>query len=92
MAQNLSSLPPSTRDLRATPSFVDPDHGNYHLSLDSPGLDYADSDHILDLDGNTRKVNQAAENVFGIQDLGALETQLSCSVSDSIFCNGFDSD
>jgi hypothetical protein len=28
--------------------------------------------------------------VFGIQDLGALETQLSCPVSDSIFCDDFD--
>jgi hypothetical protein len=54
------------------------------LRADSPGVDYAD--------GNARKVNPAAENVFGIQDLGALETQLSCSFSDSIFCNGFDLD
>jgi hypothetical protein len=92
MAQDLSTLPPSTRHLVATPSFIDPDHGDYHLRLDSPGLDYTNSDHILDLDGNTRKVNQAAENVFGMQDLGALETQLGCSVSDSVFCNGFDTD
>lgn len=92
MAQDLSTLPPSTRDLTATPSFVAPDQGDYHLRPDSPGIDYADSDHVVDLDGNTRKVNLAAENVFGIQDLGALETQLGCSVSDSLFCNGFDLD
>jgi hypothetical protein len=90
MAQDLSTLPPSTRDLQATPSFMDPDHGDYHLRPDSPGIDYADTDHILDLDGNPRKVNLAAENVFGIQDLGALETQLGCDVADSIFCDGFD--
>ncbi|HEY6893515.1 MAG TPA: hypothetical protein VI258_05070 [Rhodanobacteraceae bacterium] len=90
MAQDLSTLPSSTRNLEATPSFADPDHGDYHLRPESPGVDYADSDHVVDLDGNTRKVNLAAENVFGIQDLGALETQLSCSVSDSVFCDGFD--
>jgi len=92
MSQDLSTLPPSARDLQATPSFMDPDQGDYHLRPDSPGVDYADSDHVVDLDGNIRKVNLAAENVFGIQDLGALETQLSCSVSDSIFCDGFDLD
>jgi predicted outer membrane repeat protein len=92
MAQDLSTLPFSTRDIQATPSFVDPEHGDYHLRPDSPGIDYADSDHVIDLDGNTRKVNLPAENVFGTQDLGALETQLGCSVSDSIFCDGFDLD
>ena len=92
MAQDLSTLPFSTRDIEATPSFVDPDHGDYHLRPDSPGIDYTDTDHFLDLDGNPRKINQAAENVFGIQDLGALETQLRCSVADSIFCDGFDPD
>jgi predicted outer membrane repeat protein len=90
MAQDLSTLPFSTRDIQATPSFVDPDHGDYHLRPNSPGIDFTDSDHLVDLDSNPRKVNQAAENVFGIQDLGALETQLSCHVSDSIFCDGFD--
>lgn len=92
MALDLSTLPHSTRDLQASPLFVDPDHGDYHLRLDSPGLDYTDSDHVVDLDGNTRKVNQAAENVFGIQDLGALESQLGCSIADSIFCNAFEND
>jgi hypothetical protein len=89
MGQDLSTLPPSTRNLLATPSFVDPDHGDYHLRLNSPGIDYTDSDHVVDLDGNPRKVNQPTENVFGIQDLGALETQLACG-PDAIFCNGFD--
>jgi hypothetical protein len=93
MAQDLSTLPPSTHDVLATPSFVDPDHGDYHLSSDSPGIDFAsESDHFVDLDGMPRKVDLSNPNTFGMQDLGALETQLGCSVSDSIFCSGFDSD
>jgi hypothetical protein len=93
MSQDLSTLPASTHDMLGTPLFVDPDNGDYHLRLDSPGIDFAsESDHFVDLDGNSRNVDLPNANIFGMQDLGALETQLSCSVSDSIFCSGFDPD
>ncbi len=93
MSQDLSTLPPSTHDILATPLFVDPDHGDYHLTRDSPGIDFAsESDHFVDLDANPRKVDLPNPNTFGSQDLGALETQLNCHVSDSIFCDGFNSD
>jgi predicted outer membrane repeat protein len=93
MSNDLSTLPPWPDDMQAAPLFVDPDHGDYHLRRDSPGIDYVtDSSHFIDLDGNARKVDLPNHNIHGIQDVGALETQLSCSVSDSIFCSGFDPD
>ncbi|MEO5558113.1 MAG: hypothetical protein ABIO49_00385 [Dokdonella sp.] len=91
MSQSLTTLPPSTSNVQATPSFVDPEHGNYHLRRDSPGIDYAsDSGHFTDLDGHTRNVDLPNANTFGSQDLGALETQFGCHVADSIFCSGFE--
>jgi hypothetical protein len=93
MSNDLTTVPPSADNIQATPLFVDPDNGDYHLRRDSPGIDYAsDGGHFVDLDGKTREVDLPNPNVFGMQDLGALETQLGCSVSDSIFCNGFDSE
>ncbi|MEO7062335.1 MAG: hypothetical protein ABI082_00995 [Dokdonella sp.] len=93
MSNDLTTVPPSSDNIQGAPLFVDPAGGNYHLRRDSPGIDYAsDGGHFVDLDGNPRKVDLSRPNSYGPQDLGALETQLGCFVTDSIFCNGFDLD
>jgi len=91
MSSDLASLPPASDDLQATPSFVNPDGGDYHLQRNSPGIDFAsDSGHFIDLDANPRTVNLPRPNAHGAQDVGALETQFSCHISDSVFCDSFD--
>jgi hypothetical protein len=91
MSSDLSSLPPTSDNLQATPNFVNPDGGDYHLQRNSPGIDFASySGHFIDLDGEPRDVNLPHANTHGTQDAGALETQFSCHISDSVFCYGFD--
>lgn len=93
MTNDLTTVPPSPDNIEATPLFVDPAGGDYHLRRDSPGIDYAsDGGHFADLDGRTREVDLPNPNTFGIQDLGALETQFGCSISDTVFCNGFEAE
>jgi hypothetical protein len=81
---------------QGTPHFVDAANQDYHLARDSIGVDYAPAQDQVDLDGLTRTVDltDIADN-FGPLDLGAYEiqTQLppsACTVSDTIFCNGFE--
>jgi hypothetical protein len=82
--------------LAGTPTFVDAASGDYHLQRSSPGVDVAPEIDGIDLDGNPRTVDLLdIVNGFGAVDLGAYEiqTQLppsSCSVADTIFCNGFE--
>jgi hypothetical protein len=83
--------------LHGIPSFVDPANGDYHLLPTSLGVDYAPAGSTsLDLDGHARVVDPTdVPNWFGPMDLGAYEIQTtspppSCSVSDTVFCDGFD--
>jgi hypothetical protein len=91
VSSDLSSLPAASDNLQATPLFINPDGGDYHLQRNSPGIDFAsDGGHFIDLDANPRTVNLARPNVHGAQDVGALETQFTCFISDSVFCDSFD--
>jgi hypothetical protein len=71
--------------------FVDKANGDYHLSSNSPAIDFCD-DSITngtknDLNGNSRGIDdENSQNFIGIYDLGAYEYQ----GNDLIFINGFD--
>ena len=78
-----------------TPTFVDAANGDYHLQRTSMGVDMAPGLDGLDLDGNPRTVDLLdIPNGWGVMDVGAYEIQAqvksSCSVGDTIFCDGFD--
>jgi hypothetical protein len=99
MATEIGTLQPSqgTGLVIGTPTFVDVDNGDYHLAPTSAGLDYAPSNaHTVsfDLDGKKRNVDlPSIPNGAGTIDLGAYELQSisACLASDTIFCNGFES-
>ena len=77
--------------ISGSPTFVDPDAGDYHLQPDSLGVDYAPAAGGHDLDRRSRDVDLPDQpNAFGPRDLGAYEIQLSCSSPDTVFCDGFD--
>jgi hypothetical protein len=81
--------------IQGEPDFVDVTSGDYHLQLDSLGVDFAPSRDGRDLDRQTRTVDlPGVPNTYGPLDLGAYEIQvdtvLSCANADTIFCNGFD--
>lgn len=77
-----------------TPVYVDAAHGDYHLALNSPGVDYAPSQAGSDLDGLPRTVDLApVANLYGPRDLGAYERQgaFACDgAADAIFCSAFE--
>ena len=77
-------------NIEADPLFVDPDAGNYHLSVASPCIDAADNTAVpkgitSDLDGNPRFVDDPCTTDTGnsdgtnpLVDMGAYEFQVSC--------------
>jgi hypothetical protein len=97
LSNDLSSLP-NGDNTQGAPIFVDAAGGDYHLQLDSPGIDYATGDSyppgetpLTDLDGKPRIYDiQAIANKFGPRDLGAYERSPACYRVDTIFCNGLD--
>ncbi len=96
LTNNTSAFNGGTGIMQGTPLFVDAANGDYHQQRTSLGVDIAPTIAGVDLDGNPRTVDLLdISNVFGPTDLGAYEiqTQLppsACSVSDTIFCNGFE--
>ena len=73
-----------------TPVYVDAASGDYHLAVNSPGLDYAPSQGGFDLDGKPRTVDLATvTNLYGPRDLGAYERQTG-TVVDVLFQDGFE--
>jgi predicted outer membrane repeat protein len=80
--------------LFADPSFVDPDHGDFHLLPNSLAIDFAPpvAGDDRDLDNLPRDQDMPnVPNLYGDRDLGAYERQSRyCGAADSIFCNGFD--
>ena len=77
------------------PLFVDAANGDYHQARNSPGVDFAPANDGVDLDGNPRTVDLIdVPDQWGPLDVGAYEIQtqekFTCSVADTIFCNGFD--
>jgi len=79
-----------------TPTFVDAGNQDYHLARNSRGVDYAPAQGGIDLDGATRTVDLTdIPDDYGPMDLGPYEIQtqlppMSCTVADTIFCNGFE--
>ncbi|MGA9335925.1 MAG: hypothetical protein WBV39_16710, partial [Rudaea sp.] len=95
LADDISLLEHNDTVRRLTdPEFVDPGHGNYHLQLTSPAVDFAGGVGGSDLEGYPRDTDLASvANVFGPRDLGAYERQLGLACDDdpdAIFCNGFE--
>lgn len=77
------------------PQFVDAANGDYHQAPSSPGVDFAPANDGIDLDGNPRTLDLVdVPDQWGPMDVGAYEIQgqqkITCSVADTIFCNGFD--
>ncbi len=72
--------------------FVDPLGGDYHLTFDSPAIDYCetaadvDPNYPTDIDGQVRGVDQPGIDNGGIYDLGADEYH----DSDLIFADNFE--
>jgi predicted outer membrane repeat protein len=95
MSGETASLGPGTNNIHADPEFVDPGNGDFHLRLNSPGVDVAPAvaGDDRDLDNLLRDQDlPEVSNLDGNRDLGAYERQLSaCDASDTIFCNGFES-
>ena len=63
--------------LNADPRFADPSHGDFHLTVFSPAVDYSSAEPDVDLDGASRTVDLASTpNRDGPMDLGAYELQV----------------
>ncbi len=91
LSNDVSTLPSSDDVVQGVPTFVDFDHGDYHLQQASLGVDFAPAELVaFDLDGNPRSVDLIdVNNVWGPMDLGAYEVQ-GDHVADPIFSSGFD--
>src|SRR5262249_43934127 len=93
IANEIATLPGGGAQ-QDTPVYVDAANGDYHLTLHSPGVDYANEQGGTDLERNPRDVNlYAVPNVYGSRDIGAYERQSpfdGCGASDTIFCNGYE--
>ena len=94
IANETASLPGAQHTQGNTLVYVDAANGDYHLALDSPGVDYAPAQNGSDLDGNPRDVNLTqVPNLYGPRDIGAYERQSAfngCGTVDTIFCNAFE--
>ncbi len=99
LTNDRTSLPDIDYIEQGEPTFVNAAAGDYHLAPGSLGVDSAPEDNTLpnktDLDRNPRIVDlPTIPNNFGPMDIGAYELQsdgsITCIVSDTIFCNGFE--
>lgn len=96
LSTDISTLPVVDGIMAGAPTYVDAANADYHLQLTSLGIDYApwSASDGRDLDGLSRNQDLLeADNLWGVRDLGAYERQrtFACGVSDTIFCDGFDS-
>lgn len=91
MATEIDSIPVvSPTIIQASPTFVDPANGDYHLKAASWGIDFALAKGGTDLDRLPRDIDLVqAPNKWGPRDLGAYERQYACA-ADTVFCDGFD--
>ena len=98
LLSDLSTVSGGNGNFSADPDFLDPDHGDYHLSYYvssqpySPAIDYAPaSGSQIDLDGHTRHFDMLGiPNQYGPVDLGAYELHRACTAADTLFCDGFE--
>ncbi|MEO5625793.1 MAG: hypothetical protein ABIQ70_07290 [Dokdonella sp.] len=95
MAQETASLGlGGTHIFNADPLFVDVGNGDFHLRADSVAIDVAPPGAAGDRDLDNRPRDEDMPNVpnlDGVRDLGAYERQVHSCASDTIFCDGFDS-
>jgi len=87
LVQNNSNLPDQEDIAKGDAMFADPDAGDYHLTADSPAIDFCiqTGDSETDKDGEIRGFDDIKKDQFGIYDLGAYEYL----GSDIIFKDGF---
>ena len=98
LSNDLSSLGPYGDNTQGAPIFVNAAGGDYHLQLNSPGIDYSVSNSYpaaetpaTDLDGKPRSFDiPTIANYVGPRDLGAYERSPACYHADTVFCNGLE--
>lgn len=92
LSSDVTTLPPVEGVAVGEPTFVDAAHGDYHLQLNSLGVDYAPaiSGDDRDLDNFPRDQDLSPGNLWGVRDLGAYERQHDCSRGDTVFCDSFE--
>lgn len=77
LVTSTGGLPTANSIVLGDPKFVDAAHGDYHLSLASPAIDFTAADTFFsdsDLDGDPRNVDLPdVPNRYGPRDLGAYE-------------------
>jgi hypothetical protein len=94
LSSDVSTLPAIAGVALGQPTYVNAANGNYHLALNSLGIDFAPAivgdDRDLDNNPHDQDLPEAG-NLFGVRDLGAYERQLGCGTADTIHCDGFES-
>lgn len=94
LSSDVSTLPAAPGVLAGQPTYVNAAAGDYHLALNSLGVDFGPAivgdDRDLDLLPHDQDIPEVP-NVFGVRDLGAYERQrtFACGAADTIFCDGF---
>jgi hypothetical protein len=95
LSTDVTTLPVASDITAGAPTYVDAANGDYHLQLESLGVDYAPiitgDDRDLDFYFRDLDLPQVI-NTWGSRDLGAYERQrvITCSVGDTVYCDGFE--
>jgi hypothetical protein len=94
LSNDISTIPGATQ---GAPTYVDSVSFDYHLQVNSLGVDFAPAASFgtgtpsLDLDGMARVIDiPSVANVNGPRDLGPYEHHPPCYRLDTPFCDGFD--
>ncbi|MEO5560531.1 MAG: hypothetical protein ABIO49_11555 [Dokdonella sp.] len=93
LSSDVSTLPAVEGVALGHATFIDAAHGDYHLQLNSLGVDYAPAivGDDRDLDNFPHDQDVSVTNLWGVHDLGAYERQHPCSSADTVFRDGFES-
>ncbi len=94
LSTDVTTLPMTESVVQGQPTYANAPAGDYHLTLHSLGVDFAEAivgdDRDLDNLPHDQDLPEVG-NLYGVRDLGAYERQRSCGTNDTIFCNGFES-
>ncbi|MEO8460051.1 MAG: hypothetical protein ABI451_05960 [Dokdonella sp.] len=94
LSSDVSTLPPVEGVVLGRPTYVNAAAGDYHLALNSLGVDFAPpvsgDDRDLELLPHDQDIPEVGD-LWGVRDLGPYERQhvFACGASDTIFCDGF---